>query len=590
MYQVLSLKYRPKNFNELIGQEAVSRSLSNALDSKRLANAYLFSGLRGSGKTSSARILAKSMLCKNGPTSHPCEVCDSCKMANENAHIDIIEMDAASRRKIDDIRELIERTKTYPSISRYKVFIIDEVHMLTKEAFNAFLKTLEEPLEHIKFILATTDPLKLPATILSRTQHFRFKPIPQNLVMNHLANILNKEGISFENEALKIIARSGEGSLRDSITLLDQSISFTNGSVNAKEVASMLGLVDPVKIDEILNIVLKRDREGVISILDELSSYEADSIIDQLTLNLKDKFLSKDPKFNIFMYERFFRVLSEAKSMLNMGSDNGFTIAMTLFLMIESMSLKSIDDIMSEISNKELKQDNILKDSRNLEKDKKNLIPEIKTTKTPYDDYLTNIYDRSYELGECFKRSVKFNDFKDNTLFVTSFGDKSDSEFLRKSSKVIMEILRKTFNKDSKIKISKLDKDKNLQNKDSKTINQNYNINKVTIENFSKDLSIEKENNLNKNYHKTQNLENKDFQINYDSLNNSNLDDEFKKDLANLKKFSDLKKSLSSNNLEEKNKSLLDELKSSNNFKESKETKKLKELTRLFGDPKVEEN
>lgn len=574
MYQVLSLKYRPKNFNELIGQEAVSRSLSNALDSKHLANAYLFSGLRGSGKTSSARILAKSMLCKNGPTSHPCEVCDSCKMANENAHIDIIEMDAASRRKIDDIRELIERTKTYPSISRYKVFIIDEVHMLTKEAFNAFLKTLEEPLEHIKFILATTDPLKLPATILSRTQHFRFKPIPQNLVMNHLANILNKEGISFENEALKIIARSGEGSLRDSITLLDQSISFTNGSVNAKEVASMLGLVDPVKIDEILSIILKRDREGVVSILDELSSYEADSIIDQLTLNLKDKFLSKDPKFNVFMYERFFRVLSEAKTMLNMGSDNGFTMAMTLFLMIESMSLKSIDDIMSEVSNKE--QDNILKDSKNLEKDKKDLIPEIKTTKTPYDDYLTNIYDRSYELGECFKRSVKFNDFKDNTLFITSFGDESDSEFLRKSSKVIMEILRKTFNKDSKIKISKLENEQNLQNKKSETINKNSN---TATEGFNKDLSIKKEDNLNK-----------DLQENDDSLNNSDFDDEFNKDLANLKKFNKLKNSLNSQNLEEKNKFLLNELKNSNNFKESEETKNLKELTRLFGDPKVEEN
>ncbi|VYS85864.1 DNA polymerase III subunit gamma/tau [Campylobacter ureolyticus] len=574
MYQVLSLKYRPKNFDELIGQEAVSRSLSNALDSKRLANAYLFSGLRGSGKTSSARILAKSMLCKNGPTSHPCEVCDSCKMANENAHIDIIEMDAASRRKIDDIRELIERTKTYPSISRYKVFIIDEVHMLTKEAFNAFLKTLEEPLEHIKFILATTDPLKLPATILSRTQHFRFKPISQNLVINHLANILNKENIPFEDEALKIIARSGEGSLRDSITLLDQSISFTNGSVNAKEVASMLGLVDPVKIDEILNIVLKRDREGVVSILDELSSYEADSIIDQLTLNLKDKFLSKDPKFNVFMYERFFRVLSEAKTMLNMGSDNGFTMAMTLFLMIESMSLKSIDDIMSEVSNKE--QDNILKDSKNLEKDKKDLIPEIKTIKTPYDEYLANIYDRNYELGECFKRSVKFNDFKDNTLFITSFGDEPDSKFLRKSSKVIMEILRKTFNKDSKIKISKLENEQNLQNENSNTVNQNSN---TAAESFNKNLSIKKEDNLNK-----------DLQGNDDSLNNSDFDDEFNKDLANLKKFSKLKNSLNSQNLEEKNKSLLNELKNSNNFKESEETKNLKELTRLFGDPKVEEN
>ena len=267
------------------------------------------------------------------------------------------------------------------------------------------------------------------------------------------------------------------------------------------------------------------------------------------------------------MYERFFRVLSEAKTMLNIGSDNGFTMAMTLFLMIESMGLKSIDDIMNEVSNKE--QDNILKDSKKLEKDKKDLIPEIKTTKTPYDEYLANIYDRNYELGECFKRSFKFNDFKDNTLFITSFGDESDSEFLRKSSKVIMEILRKTFNENSKIKISKLENEQNLQNKNSNTDTGSLN----------KDLSIKKEDNLNK-----------DLQGNDDNLNNSDFDDEFNKDLANLKKFSKLKNSLNSQNLEEKNKSLLNELKNSNNFKEDKETKNLKELTRLFGDPKVEEN
>lgn len=558
MYQVLSLKYRPKNFSELIGQEAVSKSLSNALDSGRLANAYLFSGLRGSGKTSSARILAKAMLCKNGPTSHPCEVCDSCKMANENAHIDIIEMDAASRRKIDDIRELIERTKTYPSISRYKVFIIDEVHMLTKEAFNAFLKTLEEPLEHIKFILATTDPLKLPATILSRTQHFRFKPISQNLVINHLKNILNKEGIAFEDEALKIIARSGEGSLRDSITLLDQSISFTNANITAKEVADMLGLVDPIKIDEILNVVLKRDRQGVINILDELSSYEADSIIDQLTLNLKDKFLSKDPKFNIFMYERFFRVLSQAKTMLSMGSDNGFTMAMTLFLMIESMSLKSIDDMMSEVSNP--KQDENLKQTQKQTQNKSAEIANIKAIKSPYDEYLANIYDRSYELGECFKRSVKFDDFKDNTLFITSFGNDDNREFLRKSSKVIMEILRKTFDESTKIKISQSKNKANMQNTN---ISNNKPSNNFTDENLD-----------------TSKLKS--------SSNLSN--DSFDKDLENLKKFSALKGDLNSQNLEEKSKSLLNELKSANTFKESYETKNLKELKRLFGEPKVEEN
>ena len=175
--QALALKYRPKNFDELIGQDTISLSLSHALDSNRLGHAYLFSGLRGSGKTSSARIFAKSLICTKGPTSKPCEICQNCKMANENNSLDIIEMDAASHRTIDDIRELNEATKYAPVASRYKIFIIDEVHMLTKEASNAFLKTLEEPPSYVKFILATTDPLKLPVTILSRTQHYRFKPV-----------------------------------------------------------------------------------------------------------------------------------------------------------------------------------------------------------------------------------------------------------------------------------------------------------------------------------------------------------------------------------------------------------------------------
>ncbi|MDD6925621.1 MAG: DNA polymerase III subunit gamma/tau, partial [Campylobacteraceae bacterium] len=213
--QALALKYRPKSFYELIGQEAIKENLIHALDSGRLGHAYLFSGLRGSGKTSSARIFAKDLLCERGVGSHACESCASCNSANEGRHMDIIEMDAASHRKIEDIRDLIEQTRYAPVSGRFKIFIIDEAHMLTKEASNAFLKTLEEPPAYIKFILATTDPLKLPATILSRTQHFRFKAISHELIVKHLEDILIKEQISFESGALKIIARSGSGSLRD---------------------------------------------------------------------------------------------------------------------------------------------------------------------------------------------------------------------------------------------------------------------------------------------------------------------------------------------------------------------------------------
>lgn len=173
--QVLALKYRPKHFSELVGQESVAKTLSLALDNQRLANAYLFSGLRGSGKTSSSRIFARALMCEKGPKAVPCDTCTQCQSTLNNHHIDIIEMDGASNRGIDDVRNLIEQTRYKPSFGRYKIFIIDEVHMFTTEAFNALLKTLEEPPNHVKFLLATTDALKLPATILSRTQHFRFK-------------------------------------------------------------------------------------------------------------------------------------------------------------------------------------------------------------------------------------------------------------------------------------------------------------------------------------------------------------------------------------------------------------------------------
>lgn len=353
--RVLALKYRPHRFEDLVGQSTVSQTLSLALDSDRLSHAYLFSGLRGSGKTSTARIMAKALLCSTGPTSKPCEVCDNCKSANSNRHLDIIEMDAASNRGIDDIKDLIEHTKYKPSSARFKVFIIDEVHMLTTQAFNALLKTLEEPPGFVKFILATTDPLKLPATILSRTQHFRFNKIATSDVIHHLSHILNEENINFEKDALEILARTGQGSLRDTLTLLDQSIIFSKGRINTTSVVDMLGLIDPKLMDNIFSIILNKG--DINQIIKDLESYEVSQICDEMTIYLKDKMLSRDRKFDLLLFDRFFRILSDAKHLLAINSDGGFVLILTFMKMIEATNLKTIDDIINQVEKIEVRKE-----------------------------------------------------------------------------------------------------------------------------------------------------------------------------------------------------------------------------------------
>jgi DNA polymerase III subunit gamma/tau len=356
--RVLALKYRPHRFEDLVGQSTVSQTLSLALDSNRLSHAYLFSGLRGSGKTSTARIMAKALLCSNGPTSKPCEVCDNCKSANSNRHLDIIEMDAASNRGIDDIKDLIEHTKYKPSSARFKVFIIDEVHMLTTQAFNALLKTLEEPPGFVKFILATTDPLKLPATILSRTQHFRFNKIADSDVIHHLAHILNEENISYEKDALEVLARSGQGSLRDTLTLLDQAIIFSKGRITMASAVDMLGLIDPKIMDNIFSIILNKGE--INQIIKDLEIYEVSQICDEITIYLKDKMLTKDRNFDLLLFDRFFRILSDAKHLLAINSDGGFVLILTFMKMIEATNIRTIDDIINQVEKIEPKRETIV--------------------------------------------------------------------------------------------------------------------------------------------------------------------------------------------------------------------------------------
>ena len=453
--QALALKYRPKNFDELIGQEAVSKSLIHALDEGRISHAYLFSGLRGSGKTSSARIFSKALVCEKGPTSRPCEVCPQCVMANESRHMDIIEMDAASHRKIDDIRELIEQTKYAPAMARYKIFIIDEVHMLTKEAFNALLKTLEEPPSYVKFILATTDPLKLPTTVLSRTQHFRFKQISKYSIVKHLEFILSKEGVSYEKEALEILARSGGGSLRDTLTLLDQAIIYGANNVTANGVASMLGLLDPDKIEDIITHILNHDKNAIRVLTTELESYDPEMIIDEILANLKQKFVENDSRISLLVYERFFRILAKAKGMLNLSSDNGFVLMLMLFMMIEALNLQSIDDAIETVISK---NDEISTQTIQNSTQTPQIIPAKK--QGPYELFLTKIYDRNYDLGEFFKEFVDFSFFNNNELGLIVKAKDENLEYFKKNWKILNEILRTLFGQNAKIVNAKNDESK----------------------------------------------------------------------------------------------------------------------------------
>lgn len=345
----LALKYRPTLFSDLVGQNAISQTLSLALDSKHISHAYLFSGLRGSGKTSSARIFARALECDSGPTSTPCGTCANCESALQGKHLDIIEMDAASSRGIDDIKRVIEQTKYRPSLGRYKIFIIDEVHMLSKEAFNALLKTLEEPPEYVKFILATTDPLKLPATILSRTQHFRFKQIPHRLVIEHISMILNKEGVSFESQALDMIARAGSGSLRDTLTLLDQAIIFCKNHIEVAGVSDMLGIVDPQVLNEFFHSIVSHNEARAQEILSTLQEYECEMILDEMMLYLKDRLLLRDRDFPPLLLDRFARIVTESKSLLSLNTDGGFVLLLCTLKLQEATKVKDIESMIEEL-------------------------------------------------------------------------------------------------------------------------------------------------------------------------------------------------------------------------------------------------
>ncbi|GAA8622233.1 DNA polymerase III subunit gamma/tau [Helicobacter pylori] len=472
--QVLALKYRPKHFSELVGQESVAKTLSLALDNQRLANAYLFSGLRGSGKTSSSRIFARALMCEEGPKAVPCDTCTQCQSALNNHHIDIIEMDGASNRGIDDVRNLIEQTRYKPSFGRYKIFIIDEVHMFTTEAFNALLKTLEEPPSHVKFLLATTDALKLPATILSRTQHFRFKKIPENSVISHLKTILEKERVSYETSALEKLAHSGQGSLRDTITLLEQAINYCDNAITESKVAEMLGAIDRSVLEDFFQSLINQDEARLQERYAILENYETESVLEEMMLFLKAKLLSPD-SYPILLIERFFKIIMSGLSLLKEGANASFVLLLLKMKFKEALKFKALDDAILEL---EQSKESVLKPlNQNANAFKQESAEKIEkpekreSTETPQTPMLsakdrifhnlfkqvqTLVYERNYELGAVFEKNIRFVDFDSQTKTLTweSLATNKDKELLRERFKIVKSIVDGVFGKGENIKIA----------------------------------------------------------------------------------------------------------------------------------------
>lgn len=270
--QVLARKWRPRNFTELTGQEHVVRALTNALEQNRLHHAYLLTGTRGVGKTTIARILAKSINCETGVTATPCGTCPTCLQIDSGSFIDLIELDAASNTQVDNMRELLENALYAPTSGRYKIYIIDEVHMLSKSAFNAMLKTLEEPPMHVKFVLATTDPQKIPVTVLSRCLQFNLKQIPQTQITDHLKSILTQESIPYDIVSLQLVARAAQGSMRDALSLLDQAIAFGAGKIEEASVRDMLGIIDQGYLFDLLDALVQKNGQELLSLSDEMEA------------------------------------------------------------------------------------------------------------------------------------------------------------------------------------------------------------------------------------------------------------------------------------------------------------------------------
>ncbi|MFQ5739147.1 MAG: DNA polymerase III subunit gamma/tau [Acidobacteriota bacterium] len=372
-YQVLALKWRPQKFEDVVGQGTVTATLVNAIKSGRIAHAFLFSGIRGVGKTTTARILAKALNCHKGLTHEPCGECISCREISESGSLDVLEIDAASNRGIENIREIRESVRYGTSRDRHKIFIIDEVHMLTKEAFNALLKTLEEPPSHVKFILATTERHRIPVTITSRCQEFFFKPIPAALLLDRLKGICREEGVEIAEYGLSSIVSTAEGSMRDAQSTLEQIVAFAGNRVSDEDVRTLLGTVDEKVVSQLVGAVLERDREALLNQVQDLidSGVDPQNLIrrfiryirDLLILKVagwderllgptgaeKDILIQQSEQFSRLDLIRFYDMMSRTETELRTHPHPYIHLEMALITLVEVAGLAELEDVIGRM-------------------------------------------------------------------------------------------------------------------------------------------------------------------------------------------------------------------------------------------------
>jgi len=354
-HQVLALKWRPRDFHEVVGQPHVVKALTNGLDNNRLHHAFLFTGTRGVGKTTLARIFAKSLNCERGVSSEPCGECSICQEVDQGNFVDLIEIDAASRTKVEDTREILDNVQYAPTSGRYKIYLIDEVHMLSNSSFNALLKTLEEPPAHVKFLLATTDPQKLPVTVLSRCLRLQLKKIDVPTIEKQLTLILKAEDVAFEPQAVTLIAQAGEGSMRDALSILDQAIAYTNSNITVAAIRDMLGLIDDQHINHLLNALATRNTNEVLAVSQRLEAFGLDyhalledliTAFHRLTLlqinpdmmayDIEDRelYLALKDQFSAEDFQLFYQVALHGRRDLHLHPNAGLGFEMTLLRML----------------------------------------------------------------------------------------------------------------------------------------------------------------------------------------------------------------------------------------------------------------
>jgi DNA polymerase III subunit gamma/tau len=371
-YLVLARKYRPMFFNDVVGQDHVSKTLQNAIEQDRIANAYLFSGPRGVGKTTVARILSKALNCDNGPTVSPCNECSSCIEVNESRSLDVFEIDGASNRGIDEVRNLRESLRYSPNPGKFRIFIIDEVHMLTNEAFNALLKTLEEPPSRVLFIFATTEPHKVPATILSRCQRFDFKRITSKRIMALLTELCQSEGIQIDDESLRMIANKGDGSIRDSESILDQIIAFAGKDIKAADSASLLGIIGQELFFQVTDLITAGNVQGGIKLVQEIFSegYDFNEFLIGLSDHLRNfmvakstgvsdeldvaedhaqQYLAKVNDFEIEDLLRLIKIASDGENLIRRSSNARLHLEVALIKMIKMNKSVQLSDLLSQL-------------------------------------------------------------------------------------------------------------------------------------------------------------------------------------------------------------------------------------------------